>query len=118
MQKTYKLGISVFVVVIVIIIIVLTTAYMSKSKPERACPPNPDYELIEVDPGDAVASRYVVKSGDTLGSIALRYKQTDTLEQIIKRNKIKDPNKLSVGQELQILMGKISQTNVPSIPDK
>ena len=43
---------------------------------------------------------YTVKKGDTLGGIAKKY--NTTYQKIAKDNKIKDPNKISVGQKLII----------------
>jgi membrane-bound lytic murein transglycosylase D len=43
---------------------------------------------------------YTVKSGDTLGAIAGRYRVTTA--QIMKWNKLKNANKLSIGQKLRI----------------
>lgn len=43
---------------------------------------------------------YIVKKGDTLGAIASRYKVTTS--QIMKWNKLKNANRLSIGQKLRI----------------
>jgi stage VI sporulation protein D len=44
--------------------------------------------------------KYVVQEGDTLYDIALRYDVS--MDDLIRINKIKDPNNLTVGQELLI----------------
>lgn len=44
---------------------------------------------------------YRVKPGDTLASIAKRYKVT--VEQLMRWNNIKDPNLIVVNQEIRIL---------------
>jgi hypothetical protein len=59
------------------------------SQPKHALKPPPTHE-------------YVVQKGDTLSSIAFRHRQTDNLTEIIKRNGIKDPNHISVGQRIRI----------------
>ncbi|MGL5693481.1 MAG: LysM peptidoglycan-binding domain-containing protein, partial [Peptostreptococcaceae bacterium] len=43
---------------------------------------------------------YIVKKGDSLSKIASRY--NTSVESIVKLNKIKDPNKIYVGQLLRI----------------
>lgn len=43
---------------------------------------------------------YVVKKGDTLTKIAKKYKTT--VEQLVKWNKIKNPNVIKVGQKLRV----------------
>lgn len=43
---------------------------------------------------------YIVKNGDTLSEIASKY--NTSIENIVKLNKIKDPNKIYVGQLLRI----------------
>jgi LysM repeat protein len=48
-----------------------------------------------------LTSQYVVKKGDTIYSIAKKYKLN--LEQLIQINQIKDPNKITVGQNLKFL---------------
>lgn len=51
--------------------------------------------------GKAVAaSTYVVKSGDTLAKIAKAYKTT--VDELQKKNNIKDPNKISIGQKIVV----------------
>lgn len=110
MQNIYKLVISVFLAGLVVVS-VLEISYRLKLRKERIS--SPDTEQSEISPTDEFTTRYVVRSGDTLGKIAARYKQTDTLEQIIKRNKITNPDKLSIGQELLISTVKISSTNAP-----
>ena len=44
--------------------------------------------------------KYIVQEGDTLYDIALRYDVT--IDDLIRINKIQDPNNLTVGQELLI----------------
>ena len=46
------------------------------------------------------ATTHTVKSGETLGAIAKKY--NTTIKKIVKLNKLKDPNKISVGQKLKI----------------
>lgn len=111
MQNVYKLVVTVLLAGLVIVS-VLEISYRLKLRKERIS--SPDTEQSEIVPTDEFTTRYVVRAGDTLGKIAARYKQTDTLEQIIKRNKITNPNKLSVGQELFISTVKISSTNAPT----
>ena len=48
----------------------------------------------------AEEERYIVKAGDTLGSIALAYNLP--LEQLVEANQLSNPNLLEVGQELLI----------------
>lgn len=51
-------------------------------------------------PPPATATTYTVKSGDTLYSIASRYKTT--VSRLVQVNNISNPNVLSVGQKLTI----------------
>lgn len=44
---------------------------------------------------------YIVKAGDTLWSIAKRYKTS--VDKIIKTNNIMDPDKLEIGQKILII---------------
>ena len=80
---------------------------------------------------DLIGGAYVVKSGDTLSSIASRY--NISVSKIIEVNKIKDPSLIRVGQEIMItppsltvnsettnltvnnadIMNKIQETNNP-----
>ena len=50
--------------------------------------------------GDLSGGVYVVRSGDTLGSIASRY--NISVSKIIEINKIKDPSLIRIGQEIMI----------------
>lgn len=43
---------------------------------------------------------YIVKKGDTLTSIAKKYKTT--INQLVKWNNIKNPNVIEVGQKLRV----------------
>ncbi|NDD48494.1 MAG: LysM peptidoglycan-binding domain-containing protein [Alphaproteobacteria bacterium] len=51
--------------------------------------------------GDLSGGAYVVKSGDTLSSIASRY--NISVSKIIEINKIKDPSLIRIGQEIMII---------------
>ena len=44
--------------------------------------------------------KYIIQEGDTLYDIALRYEVS--MDDLIRINKLKDPNNLTVGQELLI----------------
>ena len=56
--------------------------------------------------------KYVVQEGDTLYDIALRYDMS--MDELIRINKLKDPNNLTVGQELLIpLAPRETATPVP-----
>lgn len=57
---------------------------------------------------------YTVKSGDTLSKIASNHKVT--VDHIVKENKLKDANKIYVGQKLIIQRG--TQANKPANPSK
>ena len=50
-----------------------------------------------------VYDKYLIRKGDTLSGIALKFKDRDTREAILKRNAIQDPNRLTVGKSLLIL---------------
>ncbi|MFF9787211.1 peptidoglycan-binding protein [Streptomyces nigrescens] len=50
--------------------------------------------------GGSVTTTYTVKKGDTLSSIASRYKTT--VAKLVSLNKLKDADKLSVGQKLKL----------------
>ncbi len=54
-------------------------------------------------PSTLSISAYTVKKGDTLSAIAKKYKTT--VADLVKRNKIKDANKIYVGQKLIIVGG-------------
>ena len=49
-----------------------------------------------------MSTTYVVKSGDTLSGIADRYKVSGGYQALAKYNGITNPNKISVGQKIQI----------------
>jgi hypothetical protein len=56
--------------------------------------------------------KYIVQEGDTLYDIALRYEVS--IEELVRINRMKDPNSLSVGQELLIpLAPRETATPVP-----
>ena len=57
-----------------------------------------DEEMDQVTGGSILP--YSVQSGDTLAKIAKKYNVT--LEQLIKWNDIKNPDMLTVGQQLKI----------------
>ena len=48
----------------------------------------------------ARADYYVVRPGDTLGNIARRFQTT--VEELVKRNQIRNPNQIYVGQILRV----------------
>ncbi len=78
--------------------------------------PTPD-RPHELPPLRTEAERYIVKAGDTLGSIAFAYDVP--LAQLVEVNQLSDPNILEVGQEL-IIPQPTPQGNSPSfkiIPD-
>ncbi|MGY5127264.1 peptidoglycan-binding protein [Streptomyces nigrescens] len=52
------------------------------------------------DSGSRSTTTYTVKKGDTLSSIAAKYKTT--VAKLVSLNGLKDPNKLSVGQRLKV----------------
>ncbi len=54
------------------------------------------------DPKGAFFEPYTVKSGDTLWSIARRFRNRDTLDEIIRRNDITAPDRISQGQIIYI----------------
>ena len=63
--------------------------------------PTPDIKQAKPTTNNAFTKEYVVKQGDTVYSIAKKYKlNTDRL---LKLNNIKDPNKIVVGQKLKFL---------------
>lgn len=47
-----------------------------------------------------IAAVHTVKSGDTLGAIALKYKTT--VAKLVKLNSIKDKNVISIGQKIKV----------------
>ena len=44
--------------------------------------------------------KYVVKTGDTLSRIVRKFKDSDTVEELVRRNDLADPNRLLVGQTI------------------
>ncbi len=46
-----------------------------------------------------MSGAHIVASGDTLGAIAKKYDLT--VEDLVKWNKIKDPNQIAVGQKIE-----------------
>lgn len=56
--------------------------------------------IAEPTPPPAQGTVHVVKEGEVLGDIAIRYGVT--VEAIVEANKLADPNKLQVNQELII----------------
>ncbi|PJN38991.1 peptidoglycan-binding protein [Streptomyces sp. CB02959] len=55
---------------------------------------------LKVRPGNGSAATYTVKSGDTLGAIAVRFKTT--VAALVKLNAIKNPDVIRVGQKLKL----------------
>ena len=53
---------------------------------------------VALAPGIAYAGDHTVKSGDTLSALAQKY--GTTVEDLAKRNKIADPNKIQIGQTI------------------
>jgi len=53
---------------------------------------------VALTPGIAYAGDHTVKSGDTLSALAQKY--GTTVEDLAKRNKIADPNKIQIGQTI------------------
>ena len=51
---------------------------------------------------------YTVQTGDTLAIIAAKF--NSTVDDIIKRNKITDPNKINAGQVLKIAVNLVTPT--------
>lgn len=64
---------------------------------------------ICADPIDAFFEPYTVKSGDTLWSIARKIRDRDTIEEIILRNKIPDPDRIFPGQIIYIQYPRVEQ---------
>lgn len=62
-------------------------------------------ERIESDPDPrSFGEPYVVRNGDTLWSIARRFRDRDTLEHIIGWNDIQNPNRIYPGQIIYVLL--------------
>lgn len=60
-----------------------------------------DYDAVQNRVNEMFANQYyIVKSGDTLTSIAKKYKTT--VEQLVKMNNIKNPNLIYAGQKLKV----------------
>jgi LysM repeat protein len=83
-----------------------TNAVPMDSKPEPLAeikPPTPEVKPSPVKPEikNQMTKEYVVKSGDTIFSIAKKYKLN--YDRLIKMNNIQDPNKVVVGQKLRFL---------------
>ena len=57
---------------------------------------------VQREQGDGKFARYVVHQGDTLSGLARKFKDRDSLESIIRRNGIHDPDKIMTGQILYI----------------
>ena len=75
--------------------------------------PNPGYELPTSTPIPANLPRgtkinYTVESGDTLAGIAAKFNSTE--DDIIKENKLTDPNAIFVGQQLIIPANLVTAT--------
>lgn len=71
------------------------------SKPTPANVSQPVVAKTEIKNTEKYIKEYTVKQGDTLTSIAKKYKLSTT--RLIKINNIKDVNKLTVGQKLKFL---------------
>jgi LysM repeat protein len=85
------------------------------------CPVNPGDKIMIPLPGMELPTEtpipsdlrgqkieYIVKTGDTIALIAVRF--NSTADVIIKENKIKDANKIEVGQKLVIPVNIVTQT--------
>ncbi len=75
--------------------------------------PHPGYELPTATPVPANLARgtkvqYIVQAGDTLAVIAILFNSTE--EEIIKENKLENPNALFVGQVLSIPVNLVTPT--------
>ena len=64
-------------------------------------------------PSHTVTVTYVVRTGDTLSSIAAQHHTT--VEKIVRLNKIKNPNLIYTGQQLLICMEKDPETGVCTV---
>ncbi|OLP62995.1 Spore germination protein YaaH [Bacillus pumilus] len=61
---------------------------------------HPPHKLVAITKGAFIIQIYVVKRGDTLSAIAMRYKTTAS--EIIRTNEIETPNDLVIGQTIVI----------------
>ena len=91
------------------------------------CPINPGDKILIPAPGQELPTEtpiptdlvrgtkleYTVKLGDTLDTIAARF--LTTRENIIRDNKLTDPNKLLAGQVLKVTYGLVTLTPTPSM---
>ena len=66
---------------------------VNSSKPQETAPPKQSEQ-------SNVAKIHVVKAGETLSGIAKKY--NTTVEALVKKNAIKNKNKIYVGQRLKI----------------
>ncbi|WP_407553055.1 N-acetylmuramoyl-L-alanine amidase [Streptomyces sp. Pv4-95] len=57
-------------------------------------------DRLKVKPGGGAPSTYTVRSGDTLGAIAKRYKTT--VKRLAALNHLKDPDVIRVGQKIKL----------------
>ena len=72
----------------------VTDKYESLNSKSSTFTNRPKYDMSKIN------RIYIVKSGDTLGELAKKYGRT--VEGIAHQNKIADPNKIEVGQELRL----------------
>lgn len=73
-----------------------------------------EVELYNTPVGGAITSNvYVVKSGDTLSGIALKF--NTTYQELARINNIDDPNLISVGQVLKIKSDAVENIPVPPV---
>ena len=75
---------------------------------------DPTYvETTPVVPSVVTESFYIVKSGDTLSSIAKKYNMK--YQDLAKFNNIPNPNKIYVGQKIMIPSTKTTTPNIPNV---
>jgi len=79
------------------------TPKLAEVKPVEPKPVDPKPVVKEVKPpsSDKFIKEYTIKQGDTITSIAKKYKLN--VERLIKINNVKDVNKIQVGQKLKFM---------------
>ena len=81
----------------------LRAAAAEVASPTPSPSPTPEPEATEGDANANVGDTYVVKPGDTLQSIAQKFYEDRTLDDVIARaNDITDPSQLTIGRQLVI----------------
>ena len=71
------------------------------SKETKTAQVKPTNSIKHETKQDQMTKEYVIKSGDTVFSVAKKYKLN--YDRLIKMNNIKDPNKVVVGQKLKFM---------------